>query len=198
MPQGEAEGVSMNHFHRIGRSFDPSPIWEDLRSQPLMWDRSPRVTFPGSPHADVEDIILRGPVGFEYKSLQELHQELMCQDYPAGELMPQCLTIARNLAYLLSDPGIRDSHPLQLGRVILTKLSPNKTIHPHRDEGPVPEFYRRICMVIQGGNENIFMIEGEVCPMQTGEMWETDVRRMHTVINLMEDDRIHMIVDIER
>jgi hypothetical protein len=34
--------------------------------------------------------------------------------------------------------------------------------------------------------------------MMTGDMWEADVREMHTVINLMERDRIHLIVDIER
>ena len=188
----------MKYFHRIGNAFDTTPVRRELAAQPLAWGRSPRVTFPGSPHADAEDIILRGPVGAEYKTLQELHQELSCEDYPAGELFPKTLAMAYNLAYLMSDPGARDEYPLQLGRVILTKLEPGKTIHPHRDEGAVPEFYRRICMVVQGGDENVFMIEGEVQPMQTSEMWETDVRQMHTVINLMDQDRIHLIVDIER
>jgi aspartyl/asparaginyl beta-hydroxylase (cupin superfamily) len=88
--------------------------------------------------------------------------------------------------------------PLRLGRVIMTRLPPGKSIHPHRDEGPVPEFYKRFHLVVQGGDENVFMIEDEVKPMQSGEMWETDVRQMHTVINLMDQDRIHLIVDIER
>ena len=188
----------MKYFHKIGNRFDPEPILDDLHGQPLIWGKSPRVTFPGSPHADVEDVIIRGPVGYEYKTLQELHEELSCTNYPAAELMQRTLLVASNLAYLLSDPGIRDTHPLQLGRVILTKLRPGKTIHPHRDEGPVPQFYRRICLVVQGGDENVFMINGEVQPMQTGEMWETDVREIHTVINLMPIDRIHLIVDIER
>lgn len=189
----------MKYFHRISNSFDPTPIREELHSQPLLWGKSPRVTFQGSPHADTEDIILRGPVGFEYKSLQELHEELQCQDYPAGELMKKTVTIANNLAYLLSSPEMRHlDSPLRLGRVIMTKLKPGKTIHPHADQGPVPEFYRRFHLCIEGGDENIFMIQGEVQSMQSGDMFETDVREVHTVINLMEHDRVHLIVDIER
>lgn len=186
------------YFHRIGNSFDVKPILKDLEQQPLMWGKSPRVTFPGSPHVDVEDIILRGPVGYEYKSLQELHSEMSCEDYPAGEVLTKTLVMARNLAWLLSSEEERNHGGLILGRVILTKLAPGKTIHPHRDEGPVPAFYRRITMCIQGGDESIYMIGGEVQPMQSGEMWETDVREIHTVINLMEHDRIHLIVDVER
>jgi hypothetical protein len=185
-------------FHRIGNHFDPNPVLRELKAQPLMWGRSPRVTFKGSPHADVEDIILRGPIGYEYKSIMELYNELQCETYPAGELMPKTLLMATNLAFLLSNPAMRDENPLRLGRVILTKLAPGKTIHPHRDEGAVPAFYRRIHLCVDGGDENVFMINGEVQPMQTAEMWETDVREMHTIINLMDHDRIHLIVDIER
>lgn len=186
-------------FHRIGPVFDAEPIRRELKSQPLLWGTSPRVTFKGSPHADTNDIILRGPAGFEYKSLQELHEEIACEDYPAGELMQNTMKIAYNLAWLLSPEEMRHlDSPLRLGRVIMTKLPPGRTIHPHADEGPVPAFYRRFHLVIEGGDENIFIIQGEVQPMQSSEMWETDVREMHTVINLMEHDRIHLIVDIER
>lgn len=189
----------MKYFHKIGNSFDATPIRNELHSQPLLWGNSPRTTFKGSPHVDTQDIILRGPDGFEYKTLEELHQELACVDYPAGELMPKTLTIAYNLAYLLSSPEMQHlDSPLRLGRVIMTKIRPGKTVHPHRDEGPVPAFYRRFHLCVEGGDENIFMIGGEVKPMQSGEMWECDVREMHTVINLMETDRVHLIVDIER
>lgn len=189
----------MKYFHRIGETFITTPITNELYSQRLLWGKSPRVTFKGSPHADTEDIILRGPAGFEYKSLQELHIEIACEDYPAAELMKKTMQIVNNLAWLLSPEEMRHlDSPLRLGRVILTKLPPGKTIHPHRDEGPVPQFYRRFHLVVEGGDENVFMIEGEVQPMQSGEMWECDVRMMHTVINLMQDDRVHLIVDIER
>lgn len=189
----------MKYFHKVGKQFTVEPILQELRSQPLLWGKSPRVIFPGSPHVDTEDIILRGPTGYPYKSLEELHVELACDDYPAGELMKDTLKIANNLAYLLSSDEMRHlDSPLRLGRVIMTKIHPDKTIHPHRDEGPVPEFYRRFHLAVQGGFDNIFMIRGEVQRMETGEMWECDVREMHTVINLMEDDRIHLVVDIER
>jgi len=189
----------MNYFHRIGQSFSTLPICNELRSQPLLWGKSPRVMFPGSPHVDTQDIILRGPKDYHTRSLQELHLAIDCEDYPAGELMPKTMTIARNLAYLLSSDEMKHlDSPLRLGRVIMTKIEPGKTIHPHADEGPVPEFYRRFHLCIEGGEFNIFMIRGEVQAMEAGEMWETDVREIHTVVNLMETDRIHLIVDIER
>ncbi len=187
------------HFHRVGNTFDVDPIHKELHSQPLLWGKSPRVLFPGSPHVDTQDIILRGPVNYHTASLQDLHVEIACEDYPAGELMPATLQIANNLAYLLSSDEMRHlDSPLRLGRVIMTKLPYMQTIHPHKDEGPVPEFYRRFHLVVVGGGDNLFIIDGNVQEMETGEMWETDVRQMHTVINMMEEDRIHLIVDIER
>ena len=188
----------MKYFHKIGNCFDTTPVRRELQAQPLAWGQSPRITFPGSPHADAYDIVLRGPVGFEYKSLAELHGELSCEDYAAAELFPKTLALGRNLAYLLSSEEERRHGGLQLGRVILTKLEPGKTIHPHRDEGPVPAFYRRIHMCVQGGDENVMIIHDETKPMQTSEMWEVDVRHLHTAINLMEWNRIHLIVDVER
>jgi hypothetical protein len=189
----------MKWFHKIGDTFDAEPVRLELYRQPLFWGKSPRVTFEGSPHRDTEDIILRGPVGYHSKTLQELHQELQCEDYPATELMPATTRMANNLAYLLSSPEMRHlDSPLRLGRVILTKLPPGKSIHPHKDEGPVPEFYRRFHLVVEGGDENVFLIADEVQIMQSGEMWECDVRQTHTVVNLMEVVRVHLIVDIER
>lgn len=189
----------MRWFHKIGNPFDPAPIVKELMQHPLLWGKSPRVTFPGSPHQDAHDIVLRGPIGLEYKTLQELHVELQCEDYTAGALLENTLLMANNLAYLLSSDEMRHlDSPLRLGRVILTRLEPMKTIWPHKDEGPVPAFYRRFHLCVQGGEENVFVINGEVVRMMTGDMWEADVREMHTVINLMERDRIHLIVDIER
>jgi hypothetical protein len=194
----------MKWFRKIGDTFDPdsvvlSEVRDELYRQPLFWGKSPRVTFPGSPHRDTEDIVLRGPVGIHSKSLQELHVEIACEDYPASELMPATLRMANNLAYLLSSPEMQHlDSPLRLGRVILTKLPPGKSIHPHKDEGAVPEFYRRCHLVVEGGDENVFLIADEVQVMQSGEMWECDVRELHTVVNLMEDARVHLIVDIER
>jgi hypothetical protein len=188
----------MSHFHKVASGFAVMPVLSELRGQRLLWGKSPRVTFRGSPHVETEDILIRGPIGQEHKSLQQMHEELQCEVYPAGELMEKTLTTARNLAWILSDEASRELGGLQLGRVILTKLPPNKTILPHRDEGPVPQFYRRFHMVVDGGDENIFMIDGEIQIMQTGEIWDCDVREMHTVVNLMNHDRVHLVVDVER
>jgi hypothetical protein len=189
----------MKYFHAVGNGFQAGPIRTELARNPLMWGQSLRVTFPGSPHADTEDIVLRGPVGFDYKSIQELHVEIACEDYDAAEMFPLTMKIANNLALLLSPIEMRQlDSPLRLGRVILTKLPPMKTIHPHRDEGAVPEFYRRFHLVVEGGDENIFIVGDEIQVMQSGEMWDVDVREMHTVANTMHKNRIHLIVDIER
>jgi hypothetical protein len=189
----------MKNFHRIGGTVDAQPIRDELKSQPLLWGKSPRTTFPGSPHVDVEDIGLRGPVGVEYKTLQELHEEIACEDFPAGELMVNTLKIANNLAWLLSPEEMRHlDSPLRLGRVLLVKLAPNKTVLPHPDQGPVPDFYRRFHLVVEGGDEDIFICGGEVQPMQSGDLWEIEVSEVHTVVNLMDHDRIHLIMDIER
>ncbi|TFH50594.1 MAG: hypothetical protein E4H01_01995, partial [Lysobacterales bacterium] len=177
----------MSEFHRVGQSWDYTQTMRELAAQRLAWGRSPRVTFPGSPHQDSMDIILRGPEKLPGDTLADLHMRVTCTDYDAAELFPLSLTMASSLAYLLSSEEQRaDGVPREVGRVILTKLSPNKTIHPHKDEGPVPDYYARFHLVVQGGDENIFMVNGKVQPMLTGEMWEVDVRQLHTVINLMD------------
>lgn len=181
----------MNKFTRMPDWLNAAPIRIELTAQPLAWGKSPRVTFPGSPHQATEDIILRGPIKQPGDTLMDLYNRVECEDYDAAEIFPNTIKLAKLLAVMVAD-----SYDA-LGRVILTKLPPGTMIEPHRDEGDVPAFYKRYHLVIEG-DRSVFICGGDTMVLQPGELWEIDVREMHSVANHGSDDRIHLIMDIER
>ena len=53
----------------------------------------------------------------------------------------------------------------------------------------------RIHIPIVTGENNIFLVNGELKNMQVGEMWEINNELPHMVENRSDEDRIHLIVD---
>jgi len=140
--------------------------------------------YEGSAHRQVTDVLLRGPdYGAEGATLQSLHHELECFDYEELDLFPEVMGTVQDI---VSDNVV--------GRVILAKLAPDGIIFPHKDEGPVPEFYTRCHYVIQG--ESTFIIDGHEQVMKEKELWIVNVLNEHSVINHGTIDRIHLIVDV--
>lgn len=153
-----------------------------------IFSKSPRCLFDNSPHRETEDIILRGPVGYHTRDLQELHHEILCEDYPAAELFPETLAQVNDIL----------GEQIYWGRVIISKLPFGQVIYPHTDEGPVPKHYLRYHFVVAGGDGNWFICGDESVSMSSGTVWLVDVQKVHMVSNHMERDRIHLIVDVVR
>ena len=85
---------------------------------------------------------------------------------------------------------------VRLGRVIITRLPPGKTITPHVDSGSHAEYYDRYHVTLQNNPGSIFRCGNEHVFMATGDIWWLDNSIEHEVINNSVDDRITMIVDI--
>ena len=122
----------------------------------------------------------------------DLYNRIECEDYDAAEMFPNTRKIAGMLPILVDT-----NPPSSLGRVILAKLPPGTMIEPHCDEGEVPAFYKRYHLVIDG-DRTVFICGGDTMVLQPGELWEVDVREMHSVANHGTVERIHLIMDIER
>ena len=153
------------------------------------WGANPiRTDYPGSAHAEIVDILLRGPADLT-RPLPELYGELECVDYPLFEQFPETSGVANAIMVM--------SSASKMGRVILTRLAPNGVIYPHIDEGPVPLYYNRYHFCIQGGLGNLFVVDNVSTHMHPGEAHYVDVRQKHMVANLTEDDRVHLIVDVK-
>jgi hypothetical protein len=154
------------------------------------WGSNPiRTDYSGSAHAEIVDILLRGPDIEHETNLAVLHQDIHCMDYDLFDQFPVVRSLIDDVMKLVKGE--------ELGRVILTRLAPNGVIYPHVDEGAVPEYYKRYHYCIHGGEGNWFLYGKhstvESCP---GFLYELDVTQNHAVVNMMDHDRVHLIMDI--
>lgn len=78
----------------------------------------------------------------------------------------------------------------------LLKLGAGAEIKPHRDhELGYEDGYFRLHIPIITNNRVQFILDGELLTMRPGECWYTNVNFVHSVSNLGDSDRIHLVVD---
>jgi hypothetical protein len=95
-----------------------------------------------------------------------------------------------------------NSHLCSTGKMmsaILINLPAGKSIGRHRDSNPVGNRFNRchrIHIPVITNNECFFEIDDELKVMKEGEAWEiNNVRKLHSVYNNGETDRIHLLID---
>ena len=182
----------MRNFQFVS-TFDPFPLVHQLQQHPELWDQNRlRTTHPQSPHQQVSDIWIRFNDLAEYEKTADAakvvdeHESVW---YPAAG---QLWTIKPIIFGLMSKvSGVR------LGRVLITKLAPGKTIDAHEDGGSHAAYYERYHCVLQGLPGSLFRCGTEEICMSTGQIWWFDNSVQHEVRNNSADDRIHLIVDIK-
>ncbi|MCH7852629.1 MAG: aspartyl/asparaginyl beta-hydroxylase domain-containing protein [Candidatus Marinimicrobia bacterium] len=84
----------------------------------------------------------------------------------------------------------------RLGRVLITRLAPGKSIAPHADGGAPAEYYERYQVALQSLPGCLFTVGDETVTFNAGDVWHIDNRMTHSVVNNSADDRVVMIVDI--
>jgi aspartyl/asparaginyl beta-hydroxylase (cupin superfamily) len=82
-------------------------------------------------------------------------------------------------------------------RALLVKLTSGKSIRPHVDTvGFSLVIGRRIHIPIQTNNNCFFTVGDDRRNLKLGELWEiNNDKKMHSVENFGDTDRIHLIVD---
>jgi len=81
-------------------------------------------------------------------------------------------------------------------RAILVNLPSEKSIPIHKDYGKTLVSCRRIHIPIQTNENCFFTVGDDKRNLKLGELWEINNDKMeHSVDNLGETDRIHLIVD---
>lgn len=178
----------MRNFQRIFNGLQVVPLLHSVMAS-KRWNEFPiRTTYPGSPHADADDILLRFneiPDGDPAKVVDDV----LCRNFLLGDF-----PLARPVIFDL----MRVVEGEQLGRVIITRLAPGGWITPHRDEGAPATYYDRYQIGLQVLPGVLFRAGDETCEMQSGEVWWFDNTQEHEVRNNSAQDRIVMIVDIRR
>ena len=180
----------MINFYKISQGWDFSGLMAALTSTPSLWNAvDVRTTTENTPHAQVDDILLR------FNDLENPAQH-ECKNYPAWHTFPE----AQNLVFWLMN-HVRGT---RLGRVIITRLPPGGMITPHidaasdvgTDEDVSEGYYNRYHVVLNSNPGCVFRCGDECVNMLSGEIWYFDRHTEHEVINNSNDDRVNMIVDI--
>ena len=174
----------MRHFHLVSDTADVGALRNAVQRQPGLWNENTlRTKHEGTVHGEVDDIWLR----FN-DTAGDVIDDTECLDYPAFEKLPQ----SRPLVFDL----MRYVEGTRLGRVIITRLPPGGKILPHADQGAPATYYERYQFILQGVRGCTFRIGEEAVEMQTGQIWWINNAEEHEVVNLGDDDRIAMIVDV--
>lgn len=184
----------MKHFLKVAQGIDVMPLLHALARKPLLWSENPiRCGFAESPHADVEDILLR----FEDTDARP--------DEPDARTKIDAAPLAWTAAWrelpevkAILWPLLHRVGAYELGRLMITKLRPGDSIGAHADtEGlyaQIPDM-SRYHIALQGLPGSLFHVERETVQMLSGEAWLFDNRSTHSVVNNSADDRVHLIVD---
>jgi quercetin dioxygenase-like cupin family protein len=80
-------------------------------------------------------------------------------------------------------------------RILLTRLSPDAYIPPHRDFNDTIMRSHRYHLAIRTNKLVEFGIADKVQHMAPGEIWEINNRKKHSVRNLSQEARVHLILD---
>lgn len=176
----------MQNFLKIADGVDVMPLLMAIHHHPELWGADKvRSTFEDSPHAEVQDILLR----FSDTSCPNIGDNLICKNLEALKILHQARPIIHALMARVQGEI--------LGRVMITKLPTGKAITPHSDVlGLYANSMRRFHVPLQTGEGCIFRAGDEIVTMKAGEVWDFNAHAEHEVVNNSNDDRIHLIIDI--
>jgi Aspartyl/Asparaginyl beta-hydroxylase len=176
----------VRHFQKIAEGIDVFPLLHAVSCQPDLWNQHPlRTTYPNSPHAQADDILIW------FNSLDQAPDAVIndreVEPYPAWRRLPQARVIVFDL--------LRRVEAVGLGRVMITRLAPGKAITPHADGGAPATYFERYQLMLQALPGVGFTAGNETVQMRTGEAWRFDNTQVHSVANNSADDRIALIID---
>jgi hypothetical protein len=80
-------------------------------------------------------------------------------------------------------------------RALLVNLKPQGKIRAHVDTGFSLMNSCRVHIPVTTNDRVVFSVGDETRAMKGGEMWEVNNARTHSVENLGETDRVHLIID---
>jgi hypothetical protein len=101
--------------------------------------------------------------------------------------------------YKIVSPIINELESRMCGksaRVLLIKLGANKDVTGHVDSGDYLNTVRRFHIPIITNQDVFYTVNNEKINMQEGDCWEINNRKIHSVSNDSNEDRVHLLIDI--
>lgn len=182
----------MRFFYKVFEGFKVDELNHSLARHPELWNEHRfRTTFKGTPHVDVDDILIKFTAPENCTIDRVVDDTLPVWYYNAFKKLPELKDIILNL--------MRYTKAYQLERVIITRIRPGGIILAHADkEGDYVQAsdIARYHIVLQGLPGSNFTCGSETVNMRTGEIWWFNAHEVHSVVNNSVDDRIHLLVDV--
>jgi quercetin dioxygenase-like cupin family protein len=173
----------MNNFKLIASNIDTQPLLNLIEQQPKLWNMCDFRRRDNRPHAQVDDIIVR------FDKIPQYTGGVDCVNWYAytmlSPILPEILEMMR-----VTVKG------RNIGRVIITRIAPNNSVRAHIDTDASVQTHKRYHICLYGSEGNTFSSGNETIEMRTGEFWWFENKIVHSCVNLGEESRIHLIVDI--
>jgi aspartyl/asparaginyl beta-hydroxylase (cupin superfamily) len=175
----------MKNFILIERNLPVEPLLEEIARLPNAWNLQTgrqRITVQREARA----IPLRGLrkskiQGRSRRDVHETRYTTLSRQFP------------RAIRFICEFATRFDS---ELARAKLVSLPSGNVVYPHVDRGEYYAFRNRFHFVLQSGGSWMRAGDEEV-RMRTGELWWFDNKAEHEARNDGDDDRIHLIFDLE-
>lgn len=179
----------MRYFQLIATGVDNMPMMLALQRHPELWNADDfRTTYQGTPHGDVDDILLRYSATSPERTPDTVIEDDQPVWMPAARILPWKPIIL---------PLMQRVEAYRLDRLLVTRLRPGGRIAAHSDGGDYAAMKERarfhICL--QGLPGSLYHNGAETVCMRTGEVWTFTPHDVHSVENNSADDRVHLIAD---
>jgi Aspartyl/Asparaginyl beta-hydroxylase len=175
----------MKHFLKVSSGANIVPMLLQVQAHEELWSQKVigALWADQFPSIEVMEILPRYT-----QSIDDL-DDLQCFWREEAQVLHEVRTFAVQLA------GVMKAD--QVGRVMLTRLPMDRSIPTHADiRGAYASFYQRFHVPLVSSEGTVFHCGGESLRMSPGEIWWTDVRQPHAVVNDSYDARVNLIIDL--
>lgn len=187
------------NFDRIAQGVNVDALRHQVIRNWRLWNQNDfRTEYPGTPHVDVDDILIRYTAPDKLTTTTKVMGDDKPVWYPTRDILTEAKPLIKGI--------MAATGAYELGRVIISRIPPGGKINPHRDgdgEYVLQDDIARYHVVLQGSVGNLYRCgEGtkespkEEVHMITGDVWWFNAHHCHDVLNASEDDRIHLMVDV--
>ena len=177
----------MRNFLRIAENVNVLPVMTELHRQPALWNAyDVRKTFPGTPHAAMDDIWVRGARRETLTDLAAHKHEFSPEFWPAWRDLPSL----RSIVFAM----MGQAQAVQLGSILITRLPPGGEILPHVDDDSWHADFFNAKWHLTLAGQSVSRCGEEAVVMRVGEVWTFPNNVTHSVENPGSVDRIVMIV----
>lgn len=184
----------MRNFIKIAQGLHVTPLSLELHRHPKLWNVDTERLRPTGPHRESDDIWVRYNdktpfvASGDWSKFNDSHESVW---YPAFYELPSL----RKLVFDLM-AGVQGE---RLGAVLIWRLKPGTTIHPHIDSGWHVDYYDKFNICVQGNPQAQFLYpdHAEAMIAETGDVHRFVNTEMHTVVNNGTEDMIILCICIK-